>query len=167
MMTRVHFLFDISDLPEHGFKSLHKMLAQHDAEQRAELERLDQLTTMQDGGIRSLHEQIVQKDVEIARLWEVLTVSRAAGSMIWTTRKPSQSGWYWMKIGLAVVCVEVEIGVVCGECVEWVWQVGREKATPLSKFPAMQWAGPIPEPVEGGLYDWCQHEAQRVKEGGE
>jgi Cys-tRNA synthase (O-phospho-L-seryl-tRNA:Cys-tRNA synthase) len=38
--------------------------------QRAEIARLDQLTTMQDGGIRSLHEQIVQKDAEIAELQE-------------------------------------------------------------------------------------------------
>ncbi len=39
-MTREEFLFDISDLPKDGYKTLHKILSDHDDEQRAEIERL-------------------------------------------------------------------------------------------------------------------------------
>ena len=47
-------------------------IRQENVKLRAEIARLDQLTTMQDGGIRSLHDQIAQKDAEIERLREAL-----------------------------------------------------------------------------------------------
>lgn len=57
-------------LSGHGVEA--KEILARDAEQRAAIERLDQLTTMQDGGIRMLHEQIVKKDAEIVALKQAL-----------------------------------------------------------------------------------------------
>lgn len=47
-MTRGEYLFDISDLPKDGYKTLHKILSDHDASQRALIEqqasRLEELS---------------------------------------------------------------------------------------------------------------------------
>lgn len=69
-------------------------------------------------------------------------------NMTYTTNKPTQPGWYWMKDGSAEVCVQVEIGTCDGYYFECVWQIGSKKPVPLSTMKGMLWAGPIPEPTE-------------------
>lgn len=68
--------------------------------------------------------------------------------MKWTTDKPTQPGWYWIKDGSAARIVELEIGTFDGVYVAWVWQVGSRAQIPLERFNCGEWAGPIPEPEE-------------------
>ena len=68
--------------------------------------------------------------------------------MEWTTEKPTESGYYWMKDGSAIVIVEVEIGTFDGFHRSHVWQIGTGRLTDLHKFKNMMWLGPIPDPTE-------------------
>lgn len=69
--------------------------------------------------------------------------------MQWTSDKPTESGWYWMKDGSAMAVVQIEIGTFDGFYVAEVWQIGSAKRDPLSVFTGIQWSSePIAEPKE-------------------
>jgi hypothetical protein len=71
--------------------------------------------------------------------------------MTYTKTKPSAPGWYWVRGGLfPPQCMEMELddGAIVGT---WIHHSGVAKCGPVSGFGAdVEFAGPIPEPVEPG-----------------
>lgn len=57
-MTREEFLFDISDLPKDGYKTLYKILSGHDASQRALIEEQAKEIAKLREALSELHAQV-------------------------------------------------------------------------------------------------------------
>lgn len=108
-------------------------------EQRAEIERLKTDLDMW------RHAAQCGEQIRIKLKAQLAT---AKGEVVWTTERPTESGWYWMQDGSSMAVVKIEIGTFDGFYIEWAWQAGSRMQTPLSCFKDMQWAGPLTEPKE-------------------
>jgi hypothetical protein len=65
--------------------------------------------------------------------------------MTWTTDKPTEPGWYWLR--------HVHISAEIGFCYQakkrwWVATAYRDHPLEMSYFMGFQWSGPIPEPED-------------------
>ncbi len=72
-------------------------------------------------------------------------LARLAPPLVWTKEKPKVDGWYcWRAPGQkawAIADVRMFTGAPC-------WH-SMERAAWVAVWPDMDWAGPIPSPVEG------------------
>lgn len=88
-MTRGELLYDISDLPQDGYKTLHKILSDHDAEQRAVIDTLNEL-------VNAKETRCCEYQAEIERLKAQLAESEKAAYDVAGTiegLKAQLAGW--------------------------------------------------------------------------
>ena len=67
----------------------------------------------------------------------------------WSSEKPSESGYWWIKDGTAALVVRVEIGLEDSYHVEYVEWPGVQRRTRLDLIEKhCYWAGPLTPPEE-------------------